>query len=57
MENQRRLRLWLLPTVDFLIQMEFAVRIGISAVVKRLGFLLEALAIGKPEGLRRSPAG
>jgi predicted transcriptional regulator of viral defense system len=33
---------------------EYAVRIGISAVVKRLGFLLEALAIGNPEGLRRS---
>jgi len=33
---------------------EYAVRIGISAVVKRLGFLLETLAIGNLEGLRRS---
>jgi predicted transcriptional regulator of viral defense system len=33
---------------------DYAVRIGISAVVKRLGFLLETLAIGNPEALRRS---
>ena len=33
---------------------DYAVRIGISAVVKRLGFLLETLSIGNPEGLRRS---
>jgi len=33
---------------------EYAVRIGVSAVVKRLGFLLETLAIGNPEELRCS---
>lgn len=33
---------------------DYAVRIGISAVVKRLGFLLETLAIGDPEQLRRA---
>jgi predicted transcriptional regulator of viral defense system len=31
---------------------EYAVLMGISAVVKRLGFLLEALGIGNPEQLR-----
>jgi predicted transcriptional regulator of viral defense system len=33
---------------------DYAVRIGVSAVVKRLGFLLEALRVGNPETLRRS---
>lgn len=33
---------------------DYAVRMGISAVVKRLGFLLETLAIGKPEQLWRT---
>jgi predicted transcriptional regulator of viral defense system len=33
---------------------DYAVRIGVSAVVKRLGFLLEALRLGNPETLRRS---
>jgi predicted transcriptional regulator of viral defense system len=35
---------------------DYAVRIGVSAVVKRLGFLLEALRLGNPETLRRSVA-
>lgn len=33
---------------------DYAVRMGISAVFKRLGFLLETLAIGNPEELRHS---
>jgi predicted transcriptional regulator of viral defense system len=31
----------------------YAGRIGISAVAKRLGFLMEALGVGNPEQLRR----
>ncbi|HAJ26315.1 MAG TPA: hypothetical protein DCG53_03575 [Syntrophus sp. (in: bacteria)] len=41
------------PRIDEKRLHEYAVRIGISAVVKRLGFLIETLAIGNPEGLRR----
>lgn len=44
------------PRIDEPRLHDYAVRIGVSAVVKRLGFLLEALRIGNPETLRRSVA-
>ena len=34
---------------------EYALRMGISAVVKRLGYLMETLGIGHPERLRERP--
>lgn len=34
---------------------EYALRVGVSAVVKRLGYILETLGIGHPERLREKP--
>ncbi|MGH7772082.1 MAG: type IV toxin-antitoxin system AbiEi family antitoxin domain-containing protein, partial [Candidatus Binatia bacterium] len=33
---------------------EYAIKIGNSAVVKRLGFLMEILALGDPQALRKA---
>lgn len=34
---------------------DYAMRVGVSAVVKRLGYILETLGIGHPERLREKP--